>query len=304
MRRPLLLRLAAGETVHAGTCAIRATGQRPDLINGVACAHQCSPFVPCRRGRLARVLARHFSEILADPRCPPALTGTVFAELARSPEPVARVDAARDPSCPPEVLASLSHDWWWEVRAAVAANPACPEELARLLARDESAWVRRALAECPTTSATVLRILGHDADVGVRDAVAEHAGCPPDLLADLGHDPVWEIRRSVAKRDDAPPSTLELLGRDPEHWVRFFVACNPAAPPEIRAALEHDPRPTVRGLARRERGRSRSIVRFLATDSRAAADGRGETAGPTENEELAGIAADPPSDGPAGPTCT
>jgi len=207
--------------------------------------------VPCRRGRLARALASKLLLVMSDTGLGEDLLYGAAASLARSPEPNARVEVARDPACPPQILGQLAQDWWWEVRAAVALHPSCPGPSERRLAGDPSIWVRRALAESPTASEAVLTLLSNDEDAGVRDAVAEHPHVPSALLSNLARDKVWEIRRSIAKREDAPYEALLLLAEDTEHWVRFFVACNRRTPYEVRARLEHDPHPAVGAVARR-----------------------------------------------------
>lgn len=225
--------------------------------------------VPCRRGGLARHLARAQLELLSSPGISAALVRELAASLACSPEPLARIELARHEACPPEVLGVLACDWWWEVRSAVAARPQCPRGLAEQLALDPSPWVRRALAENEQAPPEVLRILAGDVDFGIRDAIAEHAHCPAEVLDQLSQDEAWEIRRSIAKRADAPPSALRRLARDPEHWVRFFVACNPATHAHVRRELEADPRPSVRAVAANAGARGRPLVMYLALDRRA-----------------------------------
>jgi hypothetical protein len=237
--------------------AFRAPEPRvdPSVGAGVMRRADVVPCVLARRGRWARWVASELLAVLDDAGCGADLRGRVLTRLAASPEPSARVEAARDPATPDEVLALLGRDWWWEVRSAVAANPARPVPLARALARDESPWVRRALAEHAPDDDEVLEVLAADADQGIRDTIAECDWCPPRLQLQLARDPVWEIRRSIAKRPDAPAEALVLLAVDAEHWVRFFVARHPSTPPAVRAALRRDRRPTVRLAARlRRRG--------------------------------------------------
>jgi len=273
MRRRLFHDLIDGKPVSIHGCELQATSASTGRLDGVrclTCGTQRSGCVLDRRGWLARSLARHLHQALADPACTDALAVQLLWQLATNPEPSVRTDVARHPLCPEATMDFLGRDWWWEVRAAVASHPRCPVDCAHRLALDETTWVRRALAENPDIQLAVLAVLARDSDFGVRDAVAEHPRCPGELLAVLGGDATWEIRRSVAKRRDAPPAVLAQLAGDPEHWVRFFVACNPATPADIRSALQADPRPSVRGLARRSRRRSRSVAMYLAVDSRPA----------------------------------
>ena len=263
-------RLVATE-VHAGTpVTLAAAGcTRP----GAGCALSTSaPCVaagagllplPCRRGGLARRLARRLQRLLDDPLTPPVVAGRALAQLARSPEPWARTDAAGDPACPAPLVAGLASDWWWEVRAAVAARKELPAALALHLAGDPSEWVRRALADNPGADPAVLAALHTDPHLGVRDAVAEHPATPDATLLAMVCDPAWEVRRSLAKRPRVPAEVLVALGHDPEHWVRFFVACNPATPEPVRTELAGDRRPSVRVLASRAGRRARDTALAL-----------------------------------------
>ncbi len=276
MRRAVSRELALGRPLKRRTCLIVAT----TLLEGHVAAYRCtahpgfplpnherSPDAgPCalsRRGRLMRALAREAAVVVSLPGCPASVMTRSLACLACSPEPEARITAARHEACPAELQEILSHDWWWEVRAAMASNPACITQVSRSLATDEVVWVRRALAENRSTGQHVLAFLATDPDNGIRDAVAEHPHCPPDAIWLLARDPVWEIRRSIAKRADAPPEVLDTLAGDTEHWIRFFVACHPATRSETRLRLGSDPRPSVRATAMHA-DRAGAIVRHLA----------------------------------------
>lgn len=270
-RRRSLARLRAGETIRVGPCELRATDCRNGVVIALSCVSPTSDGnpcagAPCRRSWLSRALANDWWQVLAQPDCTADLRARIFSQLATSPELSVRVEVAGDPTCPGPTLDTLAGDWWWEVRAAVAANRACPPSPAARLAFDANHWVRRALADNPLTTPAQLVTLAGDVDFGVRDAVAEHPACPTELLASLAGDPTWEIRRSVAKRPDAPPDVLAALASDPEHWVRFFVAANPSTPAEVREQLAVDRRPSVRGLARRSRRRSRAVALSLASE--------------------------------------
>ena len=53
---------------------------------------------------------------------------------------VARAAVARNPNTPPEVLAKLAEDEYWDIRQAVAENPNTPPEvLAKYKKKDFSA---------------------------------------------------------------------------------------------------------------------------------------------------------------------
>lgn len=277
----VLAAMAGGQPTQVGRCVLVATDIVGQVVVGAVCT-RCAgagnatvpPDPPrCvlgRRGPLARALAARCRQVLADATVDQERQERVLELLSTSPEPAARLDAARSAHCPEPVLATLVGDWWWEVRAGVASNPSRSPAAARALAEDPSVWVRRALAEALDVDPGTLGVLARDPDFGVRDAVAERHDCPAHLLERFARDEVWEIRRSVAKRRDAPDAVLRALAHDPEHWVRFFVACNPATPEAVRAGMEDDARPTVRAVARLERDRARSVAMHLASDGREA----------------------------------
>jgi hypothetical protein len=305
-RRGALARLAAGETVTWRGCRLRARRcfeGMPLVVEAEGCPRPLASCpatsepteagcaaVPCRRGRLARELALGLQDLLLDPTMPPEEAAVALDQLARSPEPWARVDAARDPRCPPPVAARLARDWWWEVRAAVASRPGLPSPLAFESARDRSEWVRRALAENADADPEALDLLRDDPSFGVRDAVAEHPRALARTLRAMVHDPAWEVRRSLAKRREAPTEVLEELRLDPEHWVRFFVACHLSTPAWVRAELARDPRPSVRLVAERASERARRIALTLGRglEGPGAALPEGPASGPEPPE------ADPP----------
>jgi len=268
-----LASLSDGGVVRVRKCQLVATKTFDGEVISVAClihgasSSASSLGTACvlrRQGSLPRALCRYWLRLLAGEGLPSRIEEELFWQLASSPEPAARTEAACHPHCPPPVLELLAHDWWWEVRAAVGANRCCPGRVSLLLATDTSNWVRRAVADNPLSSPKAVGFLAQDEDFGIRDAVAEHPRCPREALILLCHDAAWEIRRSIAKRDDAPPEALDLLARDPEHWVRFFVACNPSTPRETRAMLESDPRPSVRSAARHWNSLAIGISRQLA----------------------------------------
>lgn len=280
LARELRRRLAAGEEVRWRPCRLRAVETVGDLVAGVTCACGAGPepeerspdaasggVAPCRRGGLARLLARDLLE-LRDREEDAGRRARWLARLAASPEPAVRTDVAGDPACPTEVQWRLARDDWWEVRAAVAANSSCDAEIAFELAGDRNPWVRRAVAEAEGAPEAALRRLAGDPDLGVRDALAEHSRTPADVCGAMVHDPAWEIRRSLAKRPDASADLLAALASDPEPWVRFFVACHPTTPPEVRAALGGDRHRGVRLVARPSGAPARPFAFFLALDPR------------------------------------
>lgn len=80
-----------------------------------------------------------------------------------------RYDAARHPSCPLDVLMSLSKDVIPSVRLAVVWNPSTPIEVLCDLSRDAVHFVRSQVARHPSCPLDVIIALTEDGDAGVRE---------------------------------------------------------------------------------------------------------------------------------------
>lgn len=128
--------------------------------------------------------------------------------MAMSPDGEVRLDLARDPEAPAELLFYLSDDDEPEILKAVAANPATPLRAAPRLARDRREDVRVLLAGKVARQLPELR----PADQAALRDVAEHA------LEMLAADQVVRVRAAVASAikdvDCAPPQLVARLARD------------------------------------------------------------------------------------------
>lgn len=60
-----------------------------------------------------------------------------------------KIQIARNPDSPPDLLKKLAEDNYWAVRMAVAGNPHTPPETLERLAEDEYSNVRGAVAWNP-----------------------------------------------------------------------------------------------------------------------------------------------------------
>lgn len=99
----------------------------------------------------------------------PPLISDDLRQLAMSDNYHFRHDAALHPSCPLDVLVSLSKDVAPSVRFAVVWNPSTPIEVLCDLFRDEAPFVRCQVARHPSCPLNVIVALTEDGDPTVRD---------------------------------------------------------------------------------------------------------------------------------------
>lgn len=187
--------------------------------------------------------------------------------MATSPDGEVRLDLARDPEAPAELLFFLSDDDEPEVLKAVAANPATPLRAAPRLARDRREDVRVLLAGKVARQLPDLRA----ADLAALREVAEHA------LELLAADQVARVRAAVASAikdvDCAPPRIVARLARDIAREVAEPVlrTCAQLSDEELMAILStREEEWVVRAVAGR-RGLSPAVAdAVLAADDREA----------------------------------
>jgi len=250
--------LACMEVVRRVPVGIRC------LTHAVPTAGAAQRCVLLERSGLSRALDDALLALLPDEELTLSERALVHLQLALSPDPASRVQAARSPACPERVQEILAGDWWWEVRAALASNHQVTSRIQGRLSHDECPWVRRALAENRAAGPAVLVDLAHDSELEVVDAAVEHPSLPPEVLVALTAHPAFEIRRSAAKRMDLPPGGARRLVDDPSSWVRLFLAANSSTPEDVVARLEHDPVRMVRWMARHRGDRWARLVNALA----------------------------------------
>ncbi len=153
--------------------------------------------------------------------------------MAMSRDGEVRLDLARDPEAPAELLFYLSDDDEPEVLKAVAANPATPLRAAPRLARDRREDVRALLGGKVARQLPTLQ----PADQEALRAVAEHA------LEMLAADQVARVRAAVASAikdvDCAPPQLIAKLARDVAREVAEPVlrSCAQLSDAELMAIL-------------------------------------------------------------------
>ena len=234
------------------------------------------------------------------PSCPEAITDLLAAagadaDLVSVGDPAARVDesdatqlaslgpwgvflAARQPSCPPDIVAAASSHPDWRVRSALFDNPATPADLRERLvsaAVPEAGSIDvRSLARPDADPADLLALASHR-DSGVRLSLARHVGLTPPIAEQLAMDRVGDIRRTVARRGVVEPGLLHRLtqaGSSPDlgrltepdpamaaddlerltlagWWARQLAVRHPATPPDALARLLCDDDPKLREWA-------------------------------------------------------
>lgn len=256
---------------QCGQCVLVCAEVVRGVPVGIRCLTHIAPeagawqrCVLLERSRLCRALDADLIALLDGDGLALRERALVHLQLALSPDPASRVQAARSQSCPERVQELLVEDWWWEVRAALAANHQVAAGPQERLSRDANPWVRRTLAENRAALAAVLGELARDPELEVVDAAVEHPSLPPEVLVALTAHPAFEIRRSAAKRMDLPPEGAWRLVTDPSPWVRLFLAANPSTPSEVVARLEQDPALMVRRMARHREDRWARLVNALA----------------------------------------
>ena len=89
-------------------------------------------------------------------RAPDGANPASLMTLSRSSDPETRSTAARDPSCPSELLTRLAADADTDVRSGAASNPNTPTETLRRLATDPERGVRYRAASNPNSPSEIL----------------------------------------------------------------------------------------------------------------------------------------------------
>ena len=91
---------------------------------------------------------------------------------------VVRMNAARNPNTPADVLTELAKDSDCDVRSYAAGNPATPADVLTELAKDSDCDVRISVAGNPNTPVDVLTELAKDSDCIVRSYAARNPNKP------------------------------------------------------------------------------------------------------------------------------
>ena len=139
-----------------------------------------------------------------------------------------------NPSCPPQILASIiDDDKAADVTViAAAANPACPPAARNKLTGFNPALLMSRVANITqliprvvaagavdTPQRRVARLTNHP-DPAVAATAAANPRCPPKTLLHLIHDRRWEIRAAAAANPSLDPAAVLQVSADPHPGVR------------------------------------------------------------------------------------
>ncbi|MEM2603713.1 MAG: hypothetical protein QW353_02385, partial [Candidatus Korarchaeum sp.] len=136
----------------------------------------------------------------------------------------------------PELIAELSEDEDFRIRALVASKSNIPEYIREKLARDKNPLVRASAALYKLPKETLAKLAG-DPDLIVRISVAANNETPPEVLAKLAEDPDPNVRVFVAMNRNISEETMNKLANDKNKYVRSYLAVNESAPEWLLSEL-------------------------------------------------------------------
>ncbi|MFF3853198.1 hypothetical protein [Micromonospora sp. NPDC002575] len=181
-----------------------------------------------------------------------------------------RLAVAKNPSCPPAILANLAIDAVLDVRFAVLENPNADyqarqaicrspdEDMRRLLAEsnsveedirnellsDPSAAVRAGMA-ANTTAPHILAALIQDADAKVRAGAALNPLTSTEQRRRLARNKSASVRIALVQSVELAREDLEVLATDRSANVRWWVATVPGTPISERTMPQHTKRASL-----------------------------------------------------------
>jgi hypothetical protein len=170
-------------------------------------------------------------------RCPDVDEALIrqLASSRRRPVMV-RTAAARNPACPPDLVAAYMRQAW-RVRNGLAANPALPAALVGRLASDHKKEVRASVGRRSTLSDALLQQLSVDTEPRVRATIARRAGLSPRLL----------LKMAASEHASAVQCALIRNRNMPDDGVARFSA---SGRDEVQKAMQQY-RPRARGTVSR-----------------------------------------------------
>jgi hypothetical protein len=194
----------------------------------------------------------------------------VLGRWARHDHDIGRIAVAKNPTTPPEVLAYLTVDFDYQVRAAAAANSKTPVAALRDCLTDGVIEVRRALAENPSTPLDVIEVLIYHVDEQVAGNAAGNSAwahaTAEQLLTHLVHHPHPLVRETAASEQEPPREGWEILARDRDDAVRVAVAQHTTLD-SVLAHLARDPDAQVRKAVAKNPHANPLTLMSLAADS-------------------------------------
>jgi hypothetical protein len=160
-------------------------------------------------------------------------------ELAKSPDPAARMLVAHRRNLPPEIRDRLADDPDAKVVKALAPHPGLTEAQLRTMVDRHGVRVLAKVATNPDAPPALLEeLVRHSPTVQkVFREVARHRGATASALLICLTD---QQARPIAARHPAlpPPAIVELLA-DADGQVREAAAANPSLPPAVMSDLVH-----------------------------------------------------------------
>ncbi|MFD9302015.1 hypothetical protein ACFWCB_04810 [Streptomyces sp. NPDC060048] len=173
---------------------------------------------------------REDCELFGSDACAGGHETTVLSTLER---------AARNPSTPPDVAATLAGHPSKMIRWALTERSDLPQETYALLASDPESVVRLDAAANTALEAPLIRSLAAGREADLLRRLAHQPRVPLDVLADLARR--VRIRpEPVPRIASATPGELAELAVSPHAAVRKLAARSRALPPELRDALADD----------------------------------------------------------------
>ncbi|MFF3447742.1 hypothetical protein ACFYXJ_11520 [Streptomyces sp. NPDC002667] len=166
-----------------------------------------------------------------------AATPAEIEDLARSPEPAARMLAAQRRDLPPGIRDALASDPDVKVVKAVAPHPGLTDGQLRSMVDRHGIRVIARVAANPVASPAVLEhltlqappaqkafrevarhpnataraLLSCLADARARPVAAAHPALPPGAIVDLLSDPDWQVVEAAAANPSLPPAVMARL---------------------------------------------------------------------------------------------
>lgn len=166
-----------------------------------------------------------------------AATPAEIKELARSPDPAARMLAAQRRDLPPQIRDALASDPDARVVKSVAPHPGLTEDRLLAMVDRHGSRVHAKAAVNPGASAALLEHLARQAPPGqkVFREIARHPNATAPVLLSCLADA--RARPVAAAHPALPPRVIVELLSDPDRQVAEAAAGNPSLPPAVMTRL-------------------------------------------------------------------
>ena len=168
-----------------------------------------------------------------------------------------RLEMAKSPDTPIEVLLVLAKDDYRAIREEVAKNEKTPRDVLKTLAEDKDEVVVGAVAANKNTPKEILeRLMQNDQVAWVRRSVASNENAPPEILSFLANEHNEDVLKAVAKNKNTPAKVLfdtaTTADEDDNYWSIQIAAKNPSltvdyikillsSKPTLKSAIARNP---------------------------------------------------------------